>query len=83
MDAANAGRYVRVVARDAGVEHSTRYELRHTHASILSDPGTHAEAPSDRMGHRDSRTTLAHYRHQLAPVVEVGAGVDFAASGTE
>lgn len=83
LDAANARRFVRAVARDAGVGHLTPYELRHTHASILSDAGTHAEALSDRMGHRDSRTTLAYYRHQLAPVVEVGADVDFAASGTE
>jgi integrase len=83
IDAANARRFVRAVARDGGISHLTPYELRHTHASILSDAGTHAEALSDRMGHRDSRTTLAYYRHQLAPVIEVGADVDFAASGTE
>ena len=83
LDAANARRFVRAIARDAGIGHLTPYELRHTHASILSDAGTHAEALSDRMGHRDSRTTLAHYRHQLAPVIDVGADVDFTATGTK
>ena len=83
IDAANARRFVRAVATRAGVGHLTPYELRHTHASILSDAGTHAEALSDRMGHKDSRTTLAYYRHQLAPVIEVGADVDFAAGGTK
>lgn len=80
LDSANARRFVRRIADDAGLGHLTPYELRHTHASVLSDAGTHAEALSDRMGHRDSRTTLAYYRHQLAPVVEVGADVDFAAT---
>jgi integrase len=79
LDAANARRFVRSVARDAGIDHLTPYELRHTHASILSDRGAHAEALADRMGHRDSRTTLAYYRHQLTPVIEVGAEVDFTA----
>ena len=83
LDAANARRFVRTIAATAGVGHLTPYELRHTHASILSDAGTHAEALSDRMGHRDSRTTLAYYRHQLAPVIEVGADVDFTATGSE
>jgi integrase len=83
LDAANARRFVRTVAATAGVGHLTPYELRHTHASILSDAGTHAEALSDRMGHRDSRTTLAYYRHQLAPVIEAGADVDFTAAGSE
>jgi integrase len=78
LDAANARRFVRMVAKDAGIDHLTPYELRHTHASILSDGGAHAEALADRMGHRDSRTTLAYYRHQLTPVVEVGGDVDFA-----
>jgi integrase len=83
LDAANARRFVRTVAADAGIGHLTPYELRHTHASILSDAGTHAEALSDRLGHRDSRTTLAYYRHQLAPVIEVGGDVDFTAAGSE
>jgi hypothetical protein len=48
-----------------------------THASILSDAGTHVEALADRMGHRDSRTTLTYYRHQITPVIEVGGDVDF------
>ncbi len=78
LDAANARRFVRIVAQKAGVGHLVPYELRHTHASILSEGGAHAEALADRMGHRDSRTTLAYYRHQLTPVVEVGADVDFA-----
>jgi integrase len=76
IDAANARRFVRSVANVAGIGHLTPYELRHTHASILSDAGTHAEALADRMGHRDSRTTLTYYRHQITPVIEVGADLD-------
>ena len=76
LDAANARRLVRTIAAEARIEHLTPYELRHTHASILSDAGTHAEALADRMGHRDSRTTLTYYRHQITPVVEVGADID-------
>lgn len=35
------------------------------------------------MGHRDSGTTLVYYRHQLAPVIEVGADVDFTGIGSQ
>jgi integrase len=77
IDAANARRLVRAIANKANIDHLTPYELRHTHASILSDDGIHAESLADRMGHRDSRTTLAYYRHQITPVVEVGAELDF------
>jgi integrase len=79
LDAANARRLVRTIATEAHIAHLTPYELRHTHASILSDAGVHAEALADRMGHRDSRTTLSYYRHQITPVVEVGADLDFRA----
>lgn len=79
LDAANQRRLVRTIAAKAGIDHLVPYELRHTHASILSDAGAHAEALADRMGHRDSRTTLAYYRHQISPVVDVGADVDFTA----
>jgi integrase len=78
LDGANARRFVRTVAAAAGIGHLTPYELRHTHASILSDAEVHVEALADRMGHKDSRTTLTYYRHQLTPVIEVGAEVDFA-----
>lgn len=77
IDAANARRFVRRIAKEAGLGHLTPYELRHTHASVLSDAGTHAEALSDRMGHRDSRTTLAYYRHPIALVIEIGSDLDF------
>lgn len=76
IDAANARRFVRTVADAAEIGHLTPYELRHTHASILSDAGTHVEALADRMGHRDSRTTLTYYRRQITPVIEVGADLD-------
>ena len=79
IDAANARRLVRTIAAEAGLNHLTPYELRHSHASILSDAGAHAEALADRMGHRDSRTTLTYYRHQITPVIEVGAELDFSA----
>jgi integrase len=79
LDAANARRFVRSVAKDAGIDHLTPYELRHSHASILSDAEVHVEALADRMGHKDSRTTLTYYRHQLTPVIEVGSEIDFAA----
>lgn len=79
LDAANARRLVRTIAAQARIDHLTPYELRHTHASILSDAGVHAEALSDRMGHSDSRTTLTYYRHPITPVVEVGADLDFTA----
>lgn len=82
IDAANARRFVRKVANDADIGHLTPYELRHTHASILSDAGTHVEALADRMGHRDSRTTLTYYRHQITPVIEIGSDVDFSRATT-
>ncbi len=67
---------VRTVAAQAGLGHLTPYELRHTHASILSDGGMHAETLADRMGHRDSRTTLVYYRHQITPVIDAGGDLN-------
>lgn len=82
IDAADSRRFVRKIAKAAGIGHLTRYELRHTHASILSDAGTHLEALADRIGHRDSRATLMYHRHQITPVIEVRGDVDFARTAT-
>jgi integrase len=81
LDTANLRRFLVRMSRDAHLEWTpTQYTMRHSHASLLSDAGVHVEHLSQRLGHRDSRTTSAYYLHPVTPVVEAGADLDLRAS---
>ena len=50
-------------------------ELRHTFVSLLSDNGVAIEEISRLMGHNSTNVTETVYRHELRPVITVGAEV--------
>ena len=53
----------------------TRYACRHTFVSHLSHRGVSIEEIADAAGHRDSRTTVAVYRHNMADRISTAADV--------
>lgn len=75
VDPANLRRSLAKLCDDACVDRVTPYELRHTAVSLPSDGGVPNEQLADLAGHKDARTTMAVYRHQIAPVVDGGSNV--------
>ena len=74
LDAADVCRSLRTICRRAGIgEEWTPRELRHTFVSLLSDNGMPIEGISRLMGHRPSNVTETIYRHQIRPVITIGA----------
>ena len=43
------------------------YEMRHTHASLMSDSGVAAEEVAQQLGHSGTRVFEMVYRHVLKP----------------
>ena len=51
----------------------TPRELRHSFVSLLSDSGVPLEEISRLVGHSGTTVTEVVYRHQIRPVLQVGA----------
>jgi len=76
LDAANVRRDFKAITEAAGLGRDwTPLELRHSFVSLLSDHGVSPEGIADLVGHSGTRTTEGVYRHQLKPVLRVGAGI--------
>ena len=74
LDAADVRRSLRTICRRAGLDEQwTPRELRHTFVSLLSDNGMAIEEISRLVGHSSSNVTETIYRHQIRPVITVGA----------
>jgi len=74
LDAADVRRSLRTICRRAGIgEEWTPRELRHTFVSLLSDNGMAIEEISRLVGHSSSNVTETIYRHQIRPVITIGA----------
>jgi len=74
LDAADVRRSLRTICRRAGIgEEWTPRELRHTFVSLLSDNEMAIEEISRLMGHSSSNVTETIYRHQIRPVITIGA----------
>jgi integrase len=74
LDAADVRRSLRTICRRGGIgEEWTPRELRHTFVSLLSDNGMAIEGISRLMGHSSSNVTETIYRHQIRPVITIGA----------
>ena len=74
LDAADVRRSLRAICRRAGLaEEWTPRELRHTFVSLLSDNGMAIEEISRLVGHSSSTVTEMVYRHQIRPVITIGA----------
>ena len=54
-------------------ENWTPRELRHSFVSIMSDNGVPIETIADLVGHASTAVTEEVYRHQLKPVITMGA----------
>ena len=70
LDAANVRRFVRKVAKAAGVEwwqKLTPYTLRHSAASLLVDQGVQIERVADLLGHASTQVTERYYQHRVPP----------------
>lgn len=65
IDAHNfRNRHFKPILERAGLPRSTRlYDLRHSMATLLLEAGVDIKTVSERLGHADVRTTLAHYVH--------------------
>ena len=61
------------VLRRAGLPHIRLHDLRHTHASLLLQAGTHPKIVQERLGHSSIRVTLDTYSHVMGGLQEVAA----------
>ena len=61
------------VIRRAGLPHIRLHDLRHTHASLLLQAGTHPKVVQERLGHSSIRVTLDTYSHVVGGLQEVAA----------
>ena len=61
------------VIRRAGLPHIRLHDLRHTHASLLLQAGTHPKIVQERLGHSSIRVTLDTYSHVMGGLQEVAA----------
>ena len=77
LDAANVRRSFRRICKAAKIGDGwTPRDLRHSFVSIMSDHGVPIEQIADLVGHAGgSRVTEQVYRHQIRPVLTVGAEV--------
>lgn len=79
LDASHVRRDFRLALRSVGgvdPEDWTPRELRHSFVSLLSSRGVHVEEIARLVGHTGgSKVTELVYRHELRPVMEMGAKV--------
>ncbi len=61
------------VIRRAGLPHIRLHDLRHTHASLLLQVGTHPKIVQERLGHSSIRVTLDTYSHVMGGLQEATA----------
>lgn len=54
----------------AGLPSITLHGLRHTHATLLLEVGTHAKVIQERLGHADAKTTMDTYAHVIHTLQE-------------
>jgi integrase len=75
LDAANVRRAFRKVVKAAGLNEKewTPREMRHSFVSIASLLGLSLEQIADLIGHAGTAVTERVYRHQLRPVLRLGA----------
>jgi integrase len=76
LDPSHVRRDLRLAIREApGIYPAewTPRELRHSFVSLLSDAGLSLDEISRLVGHSSTAVTELVYRHQIRPVLEVGA----------
>ena len=73
LDPSTVSHIFNKVIRRAGLPHIRLHDLRHTHASLLLQAGTHPKVVQKRLGHSSIRVTLDTYSHVMGGLQEVAA----------
>lgn len=61
------------VVEKTGLPHMSLHDLRHSHATMLLQAGTHPKIVSERLGHSSVRVTLDTYSHYVGGLQETAA----------
>ena len=77
IDPSNLRRAWKAILRTAGIDHLRFHDLRHAHASLMLQQGTHPKIVSERLGHSGVGITLNLYSHVVPGLQEeAAAGLD-------
>ena len=76
LDPATLTRNFEKLARKAGLKHVRLHDLRHFHATLLLQTGTHLKIVSERLGHADIGITGNIYSH-VSPTLQRQAADTF------
>ena len=77
IDPSNLRRAWKAILRTAGIGHLRFHGLRHCHASLMLQQGTHPKIVSERLGHSGVGITLNLYSHVVPGLQEqAAAGLD-------
>ena len=72
LEPATLSRNFEKLARKAGLHHVRLHDLRHFHATLLLQAGTHLKVVQERLGHASIAITADTYSH-VAPVLQKAA----------
>ncbi|MBN1855602.1 MAG: site-specific integrase [Dehalococcoidia bacterium] len=73
LDPSTVSKAFSSVVEKAGLPHMSLHDLRHSHATMLLQAGTHPKIVSERLGHSSVRVTLDTYTHYVAGLQEAAA----------
>ncbi len=77
IDPSNLRRAWKAILKTAGIGHLRFHDLRHAHASLMLQQGTHPKIVSERLGHSGVGITLNLYSHVVPGLQEqAAAGLD-------
>ena len=63
IDPSNLRRAWKAILKTADISHLRFHDLRHAHASLMLQQGTHPKIVSERLGHSGVGITLNLYSH--------------------
>ncbi len=63
LDSGNVRRTMKSICEEANIKRIRFHDLRHTHATLLSEIASTPKIIQERLGHADSRITLERYTH--------------------
>jgi len=75
VDPSNFRREFKKLTRTAGLGDWSPYELRHSAVSLLVAAGVPLDQVADLAGHKDAKTLLGVYRHQITEAIDAGSAI--------
>lgn len=73
LDPSTVSKAFGTLVENAGLPHMSLHDLRHSHATMLLQAGTHPKIVSERLGHSSVRVTLDTYSHYVGGLQEAAA----------